>query len=88
MLQVVGRGRVWALSGSSASSPASFVVARRSSSESGGSKFTASTRVVGPGSWGRRSTIDVPPNFSEAPHLRSFIPHPKTDFSKNHIASR
>ena len=28
------------------------------------------------------------PNFSEAPDLRSFIPYPKTDFSKNQIASR
>ena len=35
----------------------------------------------------RRSTIEVHPNFSEAPHFRSSIPHPKTDFSKNQIAS-
>ena len=26
--------------------------------------------------------IEVDPEFSEAPHLRSSIPHPKTDFSK------
>ena len=32
--------------------------------------------------------IEVPPKFSEAPHLRSSIPHPKTDFSKNQIASQ
>ena len=32
--------------------------------------------------------IEVHPKFSEAPHLRSSIPHPKTDFSKNQIASR
>ena len=32
--------------------------------------------------------IEIPPRFSEAPHLRSSIPHPKTDFSKNQIASR
>ena len=39
----------------------------------------------------RRSTIEVHPKKPEAPHLalRSFIPHPKTDFhSKNQIASR
>ena len=36
----------------------------------------------------RRSTIEVHPTFSEAPHLRSSIPHPKTDFSKKQIASR
>ena len=36
----------------------------------------------------RRSTTEVHPKFSEAPHLRSSIPHPKTDFSKNQIASR
>ena len=30
----------------------------------------------------RRSTIEVHPPFSEAPHLRSPIPLPKTDFSK------
>ena len=29
---------------------------------------------------------EVHPNFSEAPHLRGSIPHPKTDFSKNQIA--
>ena len=27
--------------------------------------------------------MDVPRKFSEAPHLRSSIPHPKTDFGKN-----
>ena len=32
--------------------------------------------------------IAVHPEFTEAPHLRSSIPHPKTDFSKNQIASR
>ena len=36
----------------------------------------------------RRSTTEIPPNFSEAPYLRSSIPHPKTDFRKNQIASR
>ena len=36
----------------------------------------------------RRSTIEVHPEFSEAPHLRSFILHPKTDFGKNQITSR
>ena len=37
----------------------------------------------------RRSTIEVSPRFSEAPHLRSSTPHhPKTDFSKKLIASR
>ena len=36
----------------------------------------------------RCSTIEVHPNFSEAPFLRSSIPLPKTDFSKNQIASR
>ena len=30
----------------------------------------------------RRSTIEVDPNFSKAPHLRSSIPHPNTDVSK------
>ena len=30
---------------------------------------------------GRRSTIGIPPNSSEAPHLRSSIPHPKTDLT-------
>ena len=30
----------------------------------------------------RRSTIEVHPKVSEAPHLRSSIPHPKTDFRK------
>ena len=35
----------------------------------------------------RRSTIEVHPNFSEAPHLRSSLPHPKTDLTKNRIAS-
>ena len=33
----------------------------------------------------RRSTIEVHPKFSEAPHLRSSIPHPKTEFSKNEM---
>ena len=36
----------------------------------------------------RHSTIEVHPKFSEAPHLRSSIPHPITDFSKNQKASR
>ena len=36
----------------------------------------------------RRSTIEVHTNFSEAPHLRSSIPLPKTDFSKTQHASR
>ena len=36
----------------------------------------------------RRSTIEVHPIFSEALHFRSSIPHLKTDFSKNQIASR
>ena len=36
----------------------------------------------------RRSAIDIHPIFSEAPRLRSSIPHPKTDFSKNQHASR
>ena len=31
----------------------------------------------------RRSTIQVLPIFSKAPHLRSSIPQPETDFSKN-----
>ena len=35
-----------------------------------------------------RSTIEVHPKVSEAPHSRSSIPHPKTDFRKNRIASR
>ena len=34
-----------------------------------------------------RSTIEVNPNFSEAPHLRSSTPHPKTDFGKKYNAS-
>ena len=38
--------------------------------------------------WEACSTIEVHPNFSEAPHLRSSIPHPKTDLSKNQIAAR
>ena len=32
--------------------------------------------------WQRRSTIEVHPIFSEAPHLRSSIPRPKTDFQQ------
>ena len=37
----------------------------------------------------RRSTmIEVHPNVSEAPHLRSSIPLPKIDFSKTQNASR
>ena len=32
--------------------------------------------------------MEVHPNFSEAPHLRSSIPHPKTESSKNQIESR
>ena len=42
----------------------------------------------GPDTEGRCSTIKVRPKFSEAPHLSSSIPHPKTDFSKSQIASR
>ena len=34
----------------------------------------------------RRSTIEVHPIFSEAPHLRSSVSHAKTDFSTNHTA--
>lgn len=37
----------------------------------------------------RRSMIEIPPlSFSEAPHLRTSIPHQKTDLSKNQVASR
>ena len=36
----------------------------------------------------RRSTIRVHLKLSEAPHLSRPIPHPKTDYSKNQIASR
>ena len=36
----------------------------------------------------RRSRINVHPNFSEAPYLRSSMPHPKPDFGKIQIASR
>ena len=36
----------------------------------------------------RRSTIEVHPSFSEAPHLWSSVPRPKTGFSKNQNASR
>ena len=36
----------------------------------------------------RRATIEIHPSSSEAPQLRSFIPHSKTNFSKNQIASR
>ena len=36
----------------------------------------------------RRSTVEVRPEFSEASHLRSSLPHPKNDLSKNQIASR
>ena len=36
----------------------------------------------------RRSTLEVHPEFSEASHSKSSIPHPKTDFSKHHAASR
>ena len=32
--------------------------------------------------------IEVHPKFSEVPHLRSSIPHPRTDVSTNRIASR
>ena len=35
----------------------------------------------------RRSTIDVHPNCFEAPHLRSSIPHPKTDFNKIYLCA-
>ena len=31
---------------------------------------------------GRRSTTELHPKFSEAPHLASSIPHPKMNFSK------
>ena len=34
------------------------------------------------------STIEVPPRLSEAPHLRSSIPHPNTRFGQNQIAFR
>ena len=37
---------------------------------------------------GRRFTIEVLPNFTLTPHFKSFPPHPKTGFSKAHIASR
>ena len=54
--------------------------------------FLADTTPLAPHlhTWGQRrhSTIEVPPDFSEAPHSRSPIPHPKTDLSKNQIASR
>ena len=53
------------MSGSSAASPGPFVVASRSSSESGGSKSTASARIVGPGSWGALS-----PDEGEEPNVR------------------
>ena len=36
----------------------------------------------------RRSTIEVRPTFSEAPHVRSSIPHPKTDISRSQNKSR
>ena len=36
----------------------------------------------------RRPTIEVHPNFSESPPLRSSTPHPNTDLRKNQIASR
>ena len=36
----------------------------------------------------RHSTIEVHPAVSDAPHLRSSIPHPKPNFSKTQIASR
>ena len=36
----------------------------------------------------RSSAIEVHPNISEASHLRSSIPQPKTDFRKNQIAPR
>ena len=35
----------------------------------------------------RRSTIEVHPDFTEAPHVGSSIPHPNTDISENRIAS-
>ena len=34
------------------------------------------------------STIEIRPIISEAPHLRSYTPHPKPDFSQNEFASR
>ena len=37
---------------------------------------------------GRRSTIEVHPKFSEAPHLRNSIPLPETDFCISQNASR
>ena len=36
----------------------------------------------------RRFTIETHPKKSEAPHLKSPIPHPKTDCSTNQIAFR
>ena len=36
----------------------------------------------------RRSTLEVRPEFSDAPHLSSSMSHPKTDFSKDRIAFR
>ena len=35
-----------------------------------------------------RSSVEVHPEFSEAPDLRSSLPNPKNDLSKNQIASR
>ena len=31
---------------------------------------------------GRRSTMEIHPTFSAAPHFRGSIPHPKTDFQQ------
>ena len=36
----------------------------------------------------RRSTIEVHPNFSEAPHVKGFIPHLKTGSSNNKVTPR
>lgn len=36
----------------------------------------------------RSFTIEIHADFSEAPHLSSSIPQPKTDYSENQISSR
>ena len=33
----------------------------------------------------RRSTVEVHPELSEAPHLRSSLPHPKNDIGKTQL---
>ena len=65
-------GGAWALPGSPGANPASFAVASRSSSESEGSKSTASSRVVGPGSWGALSADE-----GEEP----YVPRPLVDLA-------